>query len=82
MKGRTVFGFIGWFLIALPAVGFVLRALFHVKTGTDGGYLNYKYQPMTYLGALGTIGLAVVVGLIGLYYRVKRSVQKKNSAQR
>ena len=81
MKGRTVFGFIGWFLIGLTAVGFLLRALFHVKTGTDFGYLNYKFQPMTYLGALATFGVLAIVGLIGLGYRVKRSLQERSRSR-
>lgn len=70
MKGRTVFGIIGWGLIALTVVGFLLRALLQVETG--GWYRTYKYQYVTYLGALATLVIVGIVGVIGLYYWIKR----------
>lgn len=80
MNRKAVFGIIGWSLIALTAVGFVVRALLQIETG-HWAYRNYKYQWMTYLGTLATLGIAAGVGLIGLYYRVKRLLQEKRRAR-
>ena len=81
MKRKTVIGIIGWLLTALAVVSLLLSALYKVKTGTDWGYLTYKYQPMTYLGALATFGLLALVLIVGLYYRAKRFLQQRSSAQ-
>jgi hypothetical protein len=81
MKARTAFAIVGWGLLGLAILGFFLRALFHVKTGTDSGYRTYNFQPMTYLGALSMLGMAALVGLIGLYYRVKRFLEQRASKQ-
>lgn len=72
MKGRTIFGVVGWGLIGLMVLGFVLHAFMHIKTGGDGGYRNYKNQPMTYLGALASLGVVALVGVVAMYYRLKR----------
>ena len=81
MKRKTVFAIIGGALIAMGVVGFVLHALLQIEAG-ELGYRNYKNQPMTYLGALATLGVAVVVGIIGLYYRVKALIQQRSAQRR
>ena len=81
MKRKIILGVIGYSLIGLMLIGFVLNAFFKVKTGTDLGYRTHWHQPMTYLGALALMGMLAVVGVIGVYYRAKRFLQKKSSAQ-
>jgi hypothetical protein len=77
MKRTTILGIIGWSLLGLAVLSFVLRALWQVQSGQDVGYYNYKKQPMTYLGALASLALVVLVGLVGLYYRVKKVIEKR-----
>ena len=81
MKGKVIFGIIGWSLIALGAIGLVLRALFKVTTGTDLGYRTAWHQPMTYLGLLFLMGMLAVLGMIGLYYRARQFLEKRKSAK-
>ena len=81
MKRKTILGVIGYSLIGLMLIGFVLKALFKVKTGTDLGYRTHWHQPMTYLGALFLMGMLAVVGVIGLYYRAKQFLEKRRSAR-
>jgi hypothetical protein len=81
MKRRTVLGIIGWGLLGLVVLSFVLRALWQVQSGQDIGYYNYKNQPMTYLGALASLALAALVGLIALYYRVKKAIEKRRDGR-
>jgi hypothetical protein len=81
MKRRIIFGVIGYSLIGLGLIGFVLRALFMVKTGTDLGYRTHWNQPMTYLGALALMGMLAIVGVIGLYYRARRFMEQRRSAR-
>lgn len=76
-KGRTLFAIVGWGLVGLTFLGFLLHALLQVKTGNDWVYRNYKHQWMTYLGALASFGLMGIVGLVGLYYRLKSIIQKR-----
>jgi len=78
MRGRTVFAIVGWGLLAVALVGFVLRGSFLWETGGDLGYRNYKHQPMTYLGTFATLGIAGLIGVVGLYYRVKRRLQQRS----
>lgn len=77
MKGKTIFAIIGCGLLGLAVLAFVLRAVFLVSAGDDVGYSNYKGQPMTYMGALATLGIAALIGVIGLYYRVKGTIQSR-----
>jgi hypothetical protein len=81
MKRKIVFGIIGGFLIALAFISFILHALLQIKTGNEWAYHNYRYQWTTYLGALATLGIAALIGLVGLYHRVKRFVQKKSARE-
>lgn len=69
-------------LLALAFVGFVLHALLQIEAGNDWGYRNYKHQPLTYLGALATLAIAGLVGVVGLYYRVKRFLQERSDRGR
>ncbi len=57
-------------------VGFVLHALMQIGAG-DPGYRTVKHQPMTYLGALATLGIVCLIGIVGLYYRAKRFLQQR-----
>ena len=82
MKGRTVFGIIGWGLLALATLSFLLHAWLQVKTGSDWGYRNSKNQPMTYLGALASFGVLGIVALIYLYYWLKSIVQRRRDRVR
>jgi len=81
MKGRTVVGIIGWGVLGLMLLSFVLRALWQVESGQDIGYSNYKNQPMTYLGALASLAIAALVGVIGLYYRIKKVIESRRDRQ-
>jgi hypothetical protein len=76
MKRRTVFAIVGWGVFALSLLSFIAYIVWQLKTGNlGGGYRTYKYQPMTYLGAAATLGIAALVGLVGLYYRLKRAYE-------
>ena len=72
MKGRTVFAIVGWGLLAVAALTFVLHALWHIKTGDNWGYCNVKNQPITYLGALFTLAVAGVICVVALYQRIRK----------
>jgi hypothetical protein len=78
-KGKIVFGVIGYGLIGLVFLSLILRALWQVKSGTDWAYSNYKNQPMTYLGFLASMAIAVVVGIIGLYYWLRTAIQRRRN---
>jgi hypothetical protein len=73
MKGRTVFAVVGWGLLALAVLTFVLQALWHIKTGDSWGYRNVRNQPITYLGAVFTLAIAGAIGITALYQRFRRS---------
>jgi hypothetical protein len=80
-RGRIVFGVIGYGLVGLIFLSFILRALWHVKSGQDWGYSNYKNQPMTYLGALASIAVGALAALVGLGYRLKRKMENRRGGQ-
>lgn len=82
MKGRTILAIVGCGLIGLGVLTFILHALLQLSTGDEWGYRNYKGQPMTYLGALATLGIGALVGVVGLYYRVKRMIQSRRDGAR
>jgi uncharacterized BrkB/YihY/UPF0761 family membrane protein len=77
MKKRTMFAIVGYVLVGLSILTFVLHALLQIKTGSDWGYRNSKNQPMTYLGALATLGVMAIVGIVMLYYRLKSVVRER-----
>jgi ABC-type antimicrobial peptide transport system permease subunit len=81
MKGRTVFGIVGWGLLGLGLLSFVFNAVRQVASGQDVGYSNFKHQPMTYLGMLATLAIVGIVGVIGLYYRIKKVVESRRDRQ-
>jgi hypothetical protein len=80
MKGRSVFRVV---VFGLVIASFLAHVLWKIKSGHGGDtYYNYKYQPLTYWGALGTMGIMVVVGLVGLFYRVKQLLERRMSKSR
>jgi len=77
VKGRTVFAIVGWGMLGLTFLSFLLHALWQIKTGSEWGYLTARHQPMTYLGALATFGLVGMVALVMLYYWLKAFIQRR-----
>jgi hypothetical protein len=77
MKGRTVFAIFGWCLLGLGLLSFILRAWWHVESGQDFGYRNYKNQPMTYLGFLATMAIGALIVVVGIYSWIKKAIQSR-----
>ena len=77
-KGKKIFAVIGYGLVGLMVVGFLLHIILQIKSGYGGAiYLNSKHQPNTYIGALISFGIIAALGLVALYYRVKRVIERK-----
>jgi hypothetical protein len=80
MKRRTAFAIVGFSLFGLAIASFVAHVLWQVVSGHGGDtYYNYKYQPMTYWGALGSMGIMALVGLLGLFHRLKRALEDRRN---
>lgn len=77
MKGRTVFAIVGWGMLGLTVLSFLLHALLQVKTGNDTGYFNSKHQPLTYLGALAYFGVLGIVGFVMLFYWLRSRIRRR-----
>ena len=67
----------GWGMLGLTVLSFLVHALLQVKTGADMGYLTVKHQPMTYLGALASFGVLGIAGLVMLFYWLKGRIQRR-----
>jgi hypothetical protein len=78
-RGKIIFGVVGYALVGLVFVSFIFRALWHVKSGQGLEYSNYKNQPMTYLGALGSMTIAGLVVVVGLYYRLRKNLENRRN---
>ena len=80
MKGRRVFAVVGFGLAGVMVLGFLLEVIWQVKTGHGGDtYYNVYHQPLTYIGALITFGIVALLGLVALYYRGKRALDRRRS---
>jgi hypothetical protein len=81
MKGKTVLGILGGCLVGLALLSFVLRAWWHVESGQDVGYKNHLHQPMTYLGALATLAIGALIGVVGIYSWIKKAIETRRDRQ-
>ena len=81
MNKRTIFTVIGWGLIGLAVLSFVAHAILQLTTGDEWGYRDHRYQPRTYIGALASFGILLLVSVIGLYYRLKQYFVRRRSGR-
>jgi hypothetical protein len=80
MKRKTAFAVVGFALFGLGIASFIAHVLWQIKSGHGGDtYYNFKHQPMTYWGALGTMAIMALVGLVGLFYRAKRAFEDRRA---
>jgi hypothetical protein len=79
MARSTAFRVIGWGVFGLACLSFVLHVLWMIKSGHGGDtYYTYKFQPMTYWGAAAVLTMVALVGLVGIYYWLKRVVERRS----
>lgn len=79
-RGRRIFAVVGFGLAGLMVLGFLLEVLWQVKSGHGGDkYHNVKHQPLTYVGTLISFGIVTLIGIVALYYRAKRALERRRS---
>lgn len=77
MQRGVAISIIGWGLFGLSLLSLFLRALWKIESGEGAGtYYNYKGLPFSYWAGFITLGIMGVIGLLGLFYKVKRVYRK------